>query len=103
MVEVINRDNLSLNELDIWKIMKSKEKHHNHGIILIDGIYRWEKIIEHTDYNINELWSEWTKKGLTKNSEEIRDFYRKIGYSLYGYWELFYWELNNPEADDYKR
>jgi len=40
--------------------------------------------------------------GLTKNSEEYRKLYRDIGYSLYGYWEIFYWEMNNEDASDYR-
>jgi hypothetical protein len=27
--------------------------------------------------------------------------YRDMGYSLYGYWEIFYWEMNNDYAQDY--
>ena len=38
----------------------------------------------------------------TKNSEEWRKLYRDIGYSLYGYWEIFYWDMNNEDAADYR-
>jgi hypothetical protein len=24
-----------------------------------------------------------------------------MGYSLSGYWEIFYWEVNNEDAEDY--
>jgi hypothetical protein len=28
--------------------------------------------------------------------------YRDMGYSLFGYWEMFYWEINNNIAHEYK-
>jgi hypothetical protein len=40
--------------------------------------------------------------GYDKNSEVYRKLYRDIGYSLEGYWEIFYWEVNNPIASEYK-
>jgi hypothetical protein len=42
------------------------------------------------------------KMGLTKNSEEVRKLYRDMGYSLSGYWEIFYWDMNNEDAHKYK-
>lgn len=39
--------------------------------------------------------------GYGKNSEVYRQLYRDMGYSLYGYWEIFYWEVNNPDANEY--
>lgn len=97
---IVKRDDEKLNQFDIWLEISNTEKHHNHNIILKDGRYCWEKTIEEKD-DLNEKWKEWTKLGLTKNSEEIRDYYRGIGYSLYGYWEIFYWEVNNENAKNY--
>lgn len=97
---VINRDDKKLNQYDIWSVIADTEKHHNHNIIIKDGKYYWEETIEERD-DLNKKWAEWTKLGLTKNSEEVRDYYRSIGYSLYGYWEIFYWEANNPDANIY--
>jgi hypothetical protein len=42
------------------------------------------------------------RMGLTKNSEEVRKLYRDMGYSLSGYWEIFYWDMNNEDAHKYK-
>jgi hypothetical protein len=42
------------------------------------------------------------KMGLTKNSEEVRKLYRDMCYSLSGYWEIFYWDMNNEDARKYK-
>lgn len=36
-----------------------------------------------------------------KNDPLIRELYKCMGYSLYGYWEVFFWEMNNPRADEY--
>ena len=36
------------------------------------------------------------------NSEMWRKLYRDLGYSLFGYWEIFYWEANNEKAAEYK-
>jgi hypothetical protein len=40
-------------------------------------------------------------RGLDKNCDEYRKVYRDIGYSLDGYWEIFYWEVNNPISREY--
>jgi len=44
---------------------------------------------------------DFLERGVTKNDEEWRDAYRKIGYSLSGYWEVFYWNANNEDAEAY--
>ena len=36
-----------------------------------------------------------------KNDHRIRKFYRGLGYSLFGYWEVFFWDWNNEEADEW--
>lgn len=51
---------------------------------------------------LNGIIQLFTRYGLTKNSEIYRKLYRDMGYSLYGYWEIFYCELNNEDADEYK-
>jgi hypothetical protein len=38
---------------------------------------------------------------IIKNDPLIRELYRRLGYSLFGYWEVFYWEVNNDNADKY--
>ena len=97
MLNIIERENISIG---VWLEMKGKESHHNHTIIIEDNRLRWGKTIDSED--LNKKWEEWSKRGLTKNSEEVRKYYRDIGYSLYGYWEIFYWEVNNPLASEYK-
>lgn len=50
---------------------------------------------------LNEIYQLFDSLGLNKNSELIRKMYRDMGYSLFGYWEIFYWEANNDIADEY--
>jgi hypothetical protein len=50
---------------------------------------------------IFELKYKTYEKGYTKNSEIYRKLYRDMGYSLSGYWEVFYWDVNNEKVDEY--
>ena len=84
----------------------NKESHHEHRVIEDEhGTLRWEAdpVVRKTldRVNLNDLWMLFMKMGLTKNSEPVRKLYRDMGYSLSGYWEIFYWEVNNEEADEY--
>ncbi len=99
----VSRDDKNLlKECIVWKDMKDLESHHKHNIILKDGIYRWEQT--NFDYgDLNRVMDNFYNNGLNKNSEEVRAFYRSIGYSLFGYWELVYWDVNNPIVMDYKQ
>lgn len=99
--DIVSRDDENLLKVcDVWKDMKDLESHHSHNIILKDGIYKWEQT--NFDYgDLNRVMYNFYNNGLTKNSEEVRAFYRSIGYSLFGYWELVYWDVNNPIVMDY--
>ena len=67
--------------------------------------YRWKayperekEIMDHFGAtNLNDLFA----KGADKNDPLIRELYRCMGYSLSGYWEIFYWEVNNEKADEW--
>jgi hypothetical protein len=92
---------------DDFEEMMEKESHHSHEIIEDDnGIYRWKadpqvnSLID--ELNLNSLWILFSKMGMNKNSEEIRKMYRDMGYSISGYWEIFYWEVNNPIVGEYR-
>lgn len=85
----------------------NKESHHKHRVIEDEnGTFRWEEdptVRAIIDKGIlNDLWVLFMKMGLTKNSEEVRKLYRDMGYSLSGYWEIFYWEVNNEDAEEYR-
>jgi len=60
----------------------------------------WKEI--HCDYDtINNDVRKMMLAGINKNDEIYRDYYRKLGYTLYGYWEIFYWEVNNSNCINY--
>lgn len=52
--------------------------------------------------SLNDLIPLLYELGYDKNSEIYRKLYRDMGYSLSGYWEIFYWEMNNEYANDYQ-
>lgn len=84
------------------------ETHHSHEIIKDEhGTLRWKEVpevIELVDATgLNAIVEAFYEKGFTKNSEEWRALYRNIGYSLSGYWEIFYWEVNNEDASEYRK
>tara|TARA_R110000851_G_scaffold286654_1_gene440515 strand:- start:34 stop:357 length:324 start_codon:yes stop_codon:yes gene_type:complete len=91
---------------DYSEMMKT-EMHHNHDIILDPhGTLRWladpfiVQFLE--DCSMNEIAIGFQMKGSDKNTESYRELYRRMGYSLSGYWEVFYWDLNNDIANDYR-
>ncbi len=91
---------------DTYTEILEKESHHDHKIIKDEqGTLRWQenkKIRELVDkIGLNDLIALFLKLGHDKNSEIYRKLYRYMGYSLFGYWEIFYWEVNNPDAKKY--
>jgi hypothetical protein len=100
-------DRKSLYDIKDYKQIFKTESHHEHPVIEDEhGTVRWKvnpavrAIIDKT--NLNDLWILFMSMGLTKNSEEVRKLYRDMGYSLSGYWEIFYWDMNNEDAHKYK-
>lgn len=91
---------------DYMKEILQREPH-NHEIIERDGILRWKEnssirfLFDKNIIDLNHVVSELLDKGFDKNSEPYRQLYRDLGYSLYGYWEIFYWEGNNRHTLDY--
>lgn len=103
MVRTINRSEVVDDDL---KAILKKEAHHDHELIMDEhGRIRWKKSLAVDgllkNISLNDLVPLLHSLGYGKNSEVYRKLYRCMGYSLYGYWEIFYWELNNPEADEY--
>lgn len=92
------------------------ETAHDHVLIENEhGTYRWKRDekreLEIMNYfgaiDLNDVVSEWYKdskhqlrspSGTHSNDPLVRELYRCIGYSLSGYWEVFYWEVNNDAA-----
>ena len=83
-----------------------KESHHDHQIYTDEyGTIRWvpdetvNRLVE--NISLNYLCPLLVALGYDKNSEVYRKLYRDMGYSLFGYWEIFYWDVNNDKADEY--
>lgn len=90
---------------DYLQEMMKTESHHNQEIVRINGVLRWKAnpavvgLLE--NISLNDLCPLLCAMGFGKNSEVYRKLYRDMGYSLRGYWEVFYWEMNNYDAADY--
>ena len=108
METIVSREELM--DVDTYKEIFDIEFHHDHEIIRDqNGTVRWKadprinEMITKT-VNLNDLWYiMFVSMGLTKNSEEVRKLYRDMGYSLSGYWEIFFWEVNNDFAPEYRK
>ena len=86
--------------------MMKTEQHHNHEIVKSNDVFRWkmndgvDEVVDMCD--LNKMILSMKEKGIGKNDEKYRRLYRNMGYSLKGYWEVFYWHMNNDKADEYK-
>lgn len=104
-MEILDRSTFKGHEL--FEEIMEKESHHDHEIVFKGDRPRWKedprisKLVDDMG-GMNNVVNFMYSIGLTKNSEEYRKLYRDIGYSLYGYWEIFYWEMNNEDASDYR-
>lgn len=88
-----------------YKRILRNEPHHKHEIIIDDmGTIRWKenKSVRKYVKDLNDVIAMFHCLGITKNHEVYRALYRNLGYSLSGYHEIFYWDMNNPDCDDYK-
>ncbi len=102
-MKVINREDITD---DTYREILDVETHHDHEIVIGEcGNYRWKKHPEVRkmvdDIGLNELWNLFTSLGYGKNSEIFRKMYRDMGVSLFGYWEIFYWEMNKEKSQEY--
>ena len=103
-MKTINRNEIRIK--DYQEIFK-KESHHNHEIIVTEnGVLRWKENHDVKYFlkniSLNDLCPLLNHLGYGKNSEVYRKLYRDMGYSLSGYWEIFYWDLNNEDVDSYE-
>lgn len=93
---------------EMYREILDIEKHHDHELIKDEhGTLRWKanpivrKLIDEK-ISLNDLCPLLKYMGYNKNSEVYRKLYRDMGYSLSGYWEIFYWDMNNEDAAEYK-
>lgn len=102
-MEVVKREDITD---DLFREILDVETHHNHEIIRDEhGTLRWKEdpytVKCYEKISLNDLIPLFYALGIDKNHEIYRQLYRNIGYSLSGYWEIFYWEANNDDADLY--
>jgi len=48
-------------------------------------------------YDMNRLWIDYCEGNIP--IQDLMDFYRYIGYSVFGFWEVFGWEMNTDGHD----
>jgi len=101
-IEIIDRDDVP----ECYQEMLQIEQHHDHEIIKDDrGVLRWREdpfVSRFVDAcNLNYIVMGFHDKGTDKNCEIYRELYRRMGYSLSGYMEIFYWDWNNEAVNDY--
>jgi hypothetical protein len=95
-------------EYPLWQELFQTETHHNHEIEQSEsGKYFWKPapLIQKQVQKIglNEIVDFLYLMGFGRNSEVMRSLMRNIGYSIHGYWEIFYCETNNPNAPNYQK
>lgn len=101
-IQIVDRKDLPEDYIE----MMETEQHHQHVIVRDDnGVLRWKEdpfINRLVDAcNLNNIIAGFNVMGINKNQEVYRELYRRLGYSLCGYWEIFYWDVNNPIANQY--
>lgn len=102
----IDRNDKRLCDDEYYREILNRESHHDHKIINDNGVVRWEGnhvewMFNHRRFNLIELTIVLETMGYGRNSEVYRKLYRNMGYTLRGYWEVFYWDVNNEDCDDY--
>ena len=99
----IDRDKLP----DDYSEMMKTESHHDHEIVDVNGVIRWKENPSVNawleEISLNDLCPLLCDIGYGKNSEVYRKLYRDMGYSLSGYWEIFYWDWNNEDCEEYQQ
>jgi len=105
MVKIMNKDEVveKFASNEEMCLLKDEILGCPHNIVEIDGRLRWEEEDGFSENipSLNDLISSMMNRGISKNNEAFRNLYRKMGVSLYLYWEVFYWEMNNEDAENY--
>lgn len=96
-----------MDDKDNYAEILERESHHDHELLIDDeGKFWWKEDPEFVKLKekigLDNIWNLLKSLGYNKNSEVIRRMYRYNGYSLFGYWEIFYWDMNNDITDEYQ-
>lgn len=92
---------------DIYELVLTREEQTGHEIHINEhGTLRWDANPDREKeimdgFGAKDLNDLFMYKGFDKNDPIIRELYKCIGYSIYGFWEIFYWEVNNEYANEY--
>lgn len=105
MDKIITREEVAKMDEEYAYVLEH-EAHHDHELITDEhGTVRWKAdpvvrwLIDNVD--LNDIVMKLYSQGYDKNSEMHRKMYRQMGYSLFGYWEIFYWHANNEDEPNY--
>jgi len=85
-----------------------KREHYGHELYVDKhNTIRWVKNPEKEkeimeEFGASDLNDLFGRCRADKNDPRIRELYKHKGYSLFGFWEIFYWRVNNPCACEYK-
>ena len=81
----------------------------DHEVEMVDDVLRWKPdplvrwMVDQMD--LNDFWHPRKRPAMhdrppiSKNDPRVREMYRKMGYSISGYWEIFFWDMNNELAE----
>ena len=101
-------ENLKNGKDKIYAEILERESHHDHELLVDNEGKLWWK--ENPDFismkdklGLEKILNTLRYLGYGKNSELYRKLYRDNGYSMFGYWEIFYWDWNNHLTDDYRQ
>ncbi|HBY40162.1 MAG TPA: hypothetical protein DEH24_12130 [Alteromonas sp.] len=104
-MKIVSRTDALNRVSDDVKALLLKETHHDHPIVEINGSLHWQETpgvnqLLDTGLELNRLIDMLQHLGIDKNHEVYRDLFRKMGYSLDGYWEIFV--FYNQDCDQYQ-
>ena len=93
---------------DEYKDILSREVSGHRLYISSNETIRWEKNQPRVDeimkfFGADDLNDLFGKCQADKNDPLVRELYKCMGYSLSGFWEVFYWDWNNDKADEYNK
>lgn len=98
----MNTDLLTQHKQLLAEIYKA-EPWHKHEAVITNGKIHWKEapgFVEMVNaIGMNQIRATLELAGFHKQADVLKNIYRKMGYSIMGYWEVFYDPLNNCPDD----